>query len=178
MSAVRAYAAGPDPRSRIAAQVALVITVNQPFYPLYLHAIAGTAAWPAWLTLITTPFFAAVPAVARWHSLTGRTLMIIAGVANTVFSVKLLGVRSGVELFLLPCALLAALLFRPSERWVSLPLMGLPFLFYLVLDSHLGDAIMQVSDSNYPSLVAVNATSVGCLTVLIGLLATSTAAET
>jgi len=158
--------------------VALVVAFNQPFYPLYLHAIAGTAAWPAWLTLITTPFFAAVPAVARRHALAGRALLTLAGIANTVLGVKLFGARSGVELFLLPCLLLAALLFHPSERRVSYPLMALPFLCYLVLDAHLGDALMQVSDSDYPSLLAVNATSVGGLIVLIGLLAAATTAET
>jgi hypothetical protein len=178
MPAVRRYAAGPDPRSGIAAKVALIVASNQPFYPLYLHAIAGTAAWPAWLTLITTPFFAAVPAVARRHSLSGRTLVTLAGIANTVLGVKLLGARSGVELFLLPCLLLAALLFHPSERRVSYPLMALPFLCYLVLDAHLGDALMQVSDSDYASLLTVNAISVASLIALIGLLATSITAET
>jgi hypothetical protein len=178
MSAVRRYAAGPDPRSGIAAKVALVVAFNQPFYPLYLHAIAGTAAWPAWLTLFTTPFFAAVPAVARRHSLIGRALVTLAGIANTVLSVKLFGARSGVELFLLPCLLLAALLFRSTERRVSYPLMALPFLCYLVLDARLGDALMQVSDSDYASLLAVNAVSVAGLVALIGLLATSMTAET
>ncbi|NPV22140.1 hypothetical protein [Bradyrhizobium aeschynomenes] len=171
MAAVQAYASAGDPQSDIAAKVALVIVSNQPLYPLYLHAIAGAAAWPAWLTLLTTPFFAAVPVLARRNPFAGRTLMVLTGTANTVFSVKLFGMQSGVELFLLPCTMLAALLFRPDERIRSLPLLALPFVSYLLIDSRLGAPVMRVADSQYASLVAINATSVGALTALIGILA-------
>ncbi|MGJ5094944.1 hypothetical protein ACQR18_22920 [Bradyrhizobium oligotrophicum] len=170
LASVQAYASADDPRSDIAAKLALVIVSNQPFYPLYLHAIVGTAAWPAWLTLFTTPLFASVPVLARRNPFAGRALMILTGTANTVFAVKLFGAQSGVELFLLPCALLGALLFRPAERLMSLPLLGLPFVCYLLIDSRLGEPLMQVADSNYASLVAINATSVGALTALIGVL--------
>ncbi|MGC2781492.1 MAG: hypothetical protein WA418_38230 [Bradyrhizobium sp.] len=173
MAAAQAYASADDPPSDIAAKTALVIVFNQPFYPLYLHAIAGSAAWPAWLTLLTTPFFAAVPALARRNSFAGRALMVLTGTANTVFCVKLFGASSGVELFLLPCALLAALLFRPDERMRSLPLLALPFMSYLLIDSRLGDPVMKVADSDCASLVAINATSVGALTALIGTLASA-----
>ncbi|MGJ4888339.1 hypothetical protein ACQR1Y_09105 [Bradyrhizobium sp. HKCCYLRH3099] len=171
LAAVQAYATTDDPLSDIAAKVALVIVSNQPFYPLYLHAIAGTAAWPAWLTLLTLPLFAGVPVLARRDPFAGRALMVLTGTGNTVFSVKLFGIHSGVELFLIPCALLGALLFRPEERLQSLPLLGLPFVCYLVVDAHLGEPLMRVAETNYASLVSINAMSVGALTVLIGLLA-------
>ncbi|GLH78127.1 hypothetical protein SSBR45G_30350 [Bradyrhizobium sp. SSBR45G] len=173
LAAVQAYASADDPQSDIAAKVALVIVSNQPFYPLYLHAIAGTAAWPAWLTLLTTPMFASVPVLARRNPFAGRALMVVAGTAHTVFCVKLFGAPSGVELFLIPCALLGALLFGPAERLASLPLLGLPFLSYLLIDSRLGAPLMQVAETDYASLVAINATSVGALTALIGILAAS-----
>src|SRR5271166_6302313 len=96
---LREYAANPDPLANAAGTIAIVVTVNQPFYPLYLHAIAGIAAWPAWLTLVSTPLFMAVPAVARSHPLAGRALLPIAGVANTVLCVKLFGIASAVEVF-------------------------------------------------------------------------------
>jgi hypothetical protein len=89
------YVSNPDPMAKAAGTVAIVVASNQPFYPLYLHAIAGIAARPAWLTLLSTPFFVAVPAVAHRHSLTGRALLPIAGVANTMLCVKLFGVASG-----------------------------------------------------------------------------------
>ncbi|MGJ4926374.1 hypothetical protein ACQR1I_00085 [Bradyrhizobium sp. HKCCYLS2038] len=177
LAAVQAYAAVDDPQSDIAAKVALVIVANQPFYPLYLHAIAGSAAWPAWLTLLTAPLFAAVPALARRNPLAGRAVMLLAGTAHTVFCVKLFGARSGVELFLIPCALLGALLFRPDERLRSLPLLALPFVSYLLIDSRLGAPVMRVAESDYASLVSINAMSVGALTALIGLLASARMAE-
>lgn len=166
-----------DPRGDIAARIALVIVGNQPFYPLYLHAIVGASAWPAWLTLVTTPFFAAVPHVARRHPRAGRALLVVAGTANTVFCAKLFGLRSGVELFLLPCALLSALLFRAAERILGWSLLALPFLVYLVVDPRLGAAVMRVDDAAVPSLITVNATSVGALISLIGLLASGRMAE-
>jgi hypothetical protein len=171
MAAAQSYATAEDPQSDIAAKVAMIIVFNQPFYPLYLHAIAGSAAWPAWLTLLTTPFFAAVPALARRNPFAGRALMVLTGTANTVFSVKLFGAQSGVELFLIPCALLAALLFRPDERIRSLPLLALPVMSYLLIDSRLGTPVMRVAGTDYASLIAINATSVGALTLLIGMLA-------
>jgi hypothetical protein len=104
--------------AKAAGTVAVVVAGNQPFYPL-LHAIAGIAAWPAWFTLLSTPLFVAVSAVARRHSVAGRALLPIAGVANTVLCVKLFGVASAVELFLFSCILLAAILFRPAERVIA-----------------------------------------------------------
>ena len=171
LAAVQAYASADDPQSDIAAKVALVIVSNQPFYPLYLHAIAGAAARPAWVTLLTTPFFAAVPVLARRNPFAGRALMVLAGTANTVFCVKLFGAQSGVELFLIPCALLGAMLFRPDERIRSLPLLALPFVCYLLIDSRLGEPVMRVAEASYVSLVSINAMSVAALTALIGLLA-------
>ena len=121
---LREYAANPDPLANAAGTIAIVVTVNQPFYPLYLHAIAGIAAWPAWLTLVSTPLFMAVPAVARSHPLAGRALLPIAGVANTVLCVKLFGIASAVELFLLPCVLLGRELGWIEGRTVAIEYHG------------------------------------------------------
>ena len=86
------YAKGSDPLTNAAGVIALVVAGNQPFYPLFLYAVVGGAASPAWLTLLSTPFFAAVPAVARRHSRAGRALRPLVGPANTVLSVRLFGV--------------------------------------------------------------------------------------
>ncbi len=112
LDALRNYRADPDPQAALANTVALVIVGNQPFYPLYLHAIVGRAAWPAWITLVTLPLFAIIPAVARRNALIGRAMLPIIGTANSILATKLIGVDTGVELFLLPCVLLAAMLFR------------------------------------------------------------------
>lgn len=88
LARLRAYATVDDPLAGAAATVALVVAGNQPFYPLYLHAIAGWAAWPVWLTLLSTPFFLLVPAAARWTSSIG--LLPVVSVASLVTLVGLL----------------------------------------------------------------------------------------
>jgi len=167
------YLSNPDPLAEFAGKVALIVAFNQPFYPLYLHAIVGSAAWPAWLTLLSTPLFVAVPYAARHHSIAGRALLPIAGVMNTILCVKLFGAASGVELFFIPCVLLAAIIFRSDERLVSVPLLGLPFASYLFGDSRLGEPLMTCS--GFPSIVALNGTSSASLVALVGLLFSSRA---
>lgn len=72
LNALKDYKSSPDPLAALANTVALVVAGNQPFYPLYLYAIVGQSAWPVWITLITTPFFTAIPVIARRSSLAGR----------------------------------------------------------------------------------------------------------
>jgi hypothetical protein len=167
---LREYVSNPDPLAKAAGTVAVLVAGNQPFYPLYLHAIAGTAAWPAWFTLLSTPLFVAVPAVARHHSVAGRALLPVAGVANTVLCVKLFGVASAVELFLFPCILLAAILFRPAERVVAAFVLLTPFIAYMGLDWNLGPPVHVFSIDEYKSIIAVHAASVATLIAFIGLL--------
>ena len=174
---LRQYTANPDPLANVAGTIAFVVACNQPFYPLYLYAIAGTEAWPSWLTLLSTPFFLAVPVVARRNSLAGRAILPLAGIANTVLSVKLIGTASGVELFLVPCLLLGAILFRPSERAIMIPIVSLPFVAYIGLDWNLGPPLQLYSVDEYSSIFSVHALSVAALTVLIGLLLSSILAE-
>jgi len=174
---VRRYADNPDALAKIAGTVALVVASNQPFYPLYLYAIVGKQAWPAWLTLLTTPFFLAVPAVARRHPLAGRAMLPIVGVVNTVFCVKLIGLPTAVELFLLPCILLAAILFRTSERLAMIPVLLVPFAAYFLLDSRLGVPLQTFDADSYASIVALHAVSVASLTALIGFMFASILSE-
>src|SRR6201994_4925606 len=145
------YKAHPDPLAALANTVALVVAGNQPFYPLYLHAIVGRAAWPAWITLITMPLFAAVPAVARRNSLMGRAMLPVIGTANGILAVKLIGIDTGVELFLMPCVLLATILFRPGERFVMLVVLAFPFAAYFIFDRNTGTPLATYSAGEYRS---------------------------
>ena len=174
---VRRYTDNPDSLAKVAGTIALVVASNQPFYPLYLHAIVGKQAWPAWLTLLTTPLFLAVPAVARRNALAGRALLPIVGTANTVFCVKLIGLATAVELFLLPCILLAAILFRTSERLAMVPVLLVPFAAYFLLDGRLGAPLQAFEAGSYSSIVALHAVSVASLTALIGFLFASILSE-
>lgn len=162
------YKSHQDPLAALTNTVALVVAGNQPFYPLYLHTIAGRSAWPAWITLITTPFFAAVPALARRNSLAGRALLPLIGTINGILAVKLIGTDTGVELFLFPCVLLAAILFRSTERIVMLPLVAFPFVAYLLLDRAVGAPLASYSPSEYRSIISMHAISVASLFALIG----------
>ena len=162
------YVDHPEPRAALAGKVALVVASNQPFYPLYLHWIAGAAAWPAWLTLLTTPVFLAVPALAKRNSLAGRALLPLIGTFNTVFCVKLFGTASGVELFLLPCLLLATVLFRPEERWKIAIVAALPFAAYFFIDERLGPPLMSTTE--HRQLIAINGISVASLISLVWLM--------
>lgn len=165
---VRSYTDNDDPVVKAAGTVAVIVASNQPFYPLYLYAIVGSASWPAWFTLLTTPFFLAVPALARRHSLAGRALLPVVGVANTILCVKLIGAQTAVELFLLPCVLLGAILFRGSERAVMLAVLALPFAAYFVLDGRVGPPLQVFDQAAYASIIALHATSVASLTAVTG----------
>jgi hypothetical protein len=164
----RAYKDNPDPLAAFANTIALVVAGNQPFYPLYLHAIVGHSAWPIWITLLTTPLFAAIPAIARRSSLLGRAMLPIVGTANGILAVKLIGADTGVELFLLPCVLLATILFRPGERVVMLAVLAVPFAAYFLLDRTLGLPLATFSAEEYRSIISMNAFSVACLFTLMG----------
>ena len=174
---VRRYTDNPDPLAKVAGTVALVVASNQPFYPLYLYAIVGKQAWPAWLTLLTTPLFLAVPAVARRNPLAGRAMLPIVGVVNSVLCVKLIGLATAVELFLLPCVLLAAILFRTTERLTMIPVLLVPFAAYFLIDGRLGSPLQTFDAESYVSIIALHAVSVASLTALIGFLFASILSE-
>ena len=166
--ALRDYKTNRDPLAALANTVALVVAGNQPFYPLYLHAIVGRSAWPAWITLITMPLFAAVPAVAKRSALAGRAMLPTIGTANGLLAVKLIGADTGVELFLLPCVLLATILFRPGEWLVMLAVLAFPFAAYILLDQAVGAPLTTYSAGEYRSIISIHAFSVASLFALIG----------
>ena len=163
-----AYRDNADPLAVLSNTVALVIAGNQPFYPLYLYAIVGQAAWPAWLTLLTMPLFAAIPAVARRNPLAGRLMLVVVGVANGVLAVKLIGLNTAVELFLLPCVLLSTILFRADEKRAMAAAIACPFAAYFILDPVVGSPLATYSAAEYRSIINMHAFSVASLFALIG----------
>lgn len=167
---IGAYAAGADPRAAAANTVALVIVGNQPFYPIYVYALVGSDAWPTLLTFLSTPFFAAVPAVGRRNGLAGRVLLPLTGVANTVLCAKVLGTASGVEAFLLPCLTLPAILFGAGERRVALALAALPVALFLGLHDRYGVPLHVYDAAAAASLSRLHAISVACLMVVLAVL--------
>lgn len=164
------YAAHDDPLVAAGNWIALVVVSNQPFYPLYLYAIVGDRIAPSLVTFLSTPFFAAVPAVSRRYPVAGRAMLPLIGIANVIVSAKAFGVSSGVEMFLIPCALIAACLFRPSERKFGLPIVGVALATYFVLHGRYGAPFGNYSATEYGALFSLNAVSAATLTVFVGLL--------
>jgi hypothetical protein len=162
------YAAHPDPRAALANLVALLIVSNQPFYPLYVYWIVGTPAWVTFVSFLSTPFFFAVPAVARRNSLAGRVLLCMTGTLNTVLCVWAVGEASGVAMFYFACILIGVLLFRASERIAMAVCTALPMAAYLLLRHRFGAPLHVFSDAEYASLVTLHAVSVGSLIAFVG----------
>ncbi|MBI1365258.1 MAG: hypothetical protein GC153_04810 [Alphaproteobacteria bacterium] len=166
-----AYASHDDPMVAACNLIALVVASNQPFYPLYVYWAVSGHVWPTFFTFLSTPLFLAVPAVARRYPKAGRALLPIIGMANTIVSAKVFGQASGLEIFLIPCALIATIFFRTSERLFTVILVGAAFLIYLGLDGAYGTPVHVYSPLENQSFFKLNAMSAATLTVFIGLLA-------
>ena len=170
IAALKAYADHPDPRVATANFFALLVASNQPFYPLYLYWTVGPDIGPSAGTFLSTPFFLAVPALCRRNTLLGRALLPLAGIANTLLCAKVFGVASGVEIFLLPCAVLALLIFRPHERWIAaFPLAGVCFLAYFLFHDRYGAPAHLYTAAEYAALLRLNMMSAAALTACTAL---------
>ncbi|MEO7055387.1 MAG: hypothetical protein ABI281_13865 [Caldimonas sp.] len=131
---MRAFAHHRDPLVEASNWVALLIGTHLPFWPLYVWWSAGDQAFPtALLTLGMTPLFLVIPLISRRSGLLGRVATLLMGIANTVFTIWILGANSGTALFLAPCTALAAFSFRRGERWLMLALAALPLAVFYIL---------------------------------------------
>ncbi|MGP9813715.1 hypothetical protein ACTZWT_19575 [Rhodopseudomonas sp. NSM] len=164
------FAANNDPLAATGNLVALVLAGNTPFYPIYVAVVAGPGGMP-WLllTLLSFPFFCLVPVIARRNPRLGRITLSLTATGNTVFCTWLLGVPSGIELFLLPCATLSSLLLRRSERLLMLPLAGLPVAAYFFLHGRYGAPPHAYSADEYAALFSMNAISAAMISIFIGI---------
>ncbi len=163
------YAAHRDPLAEAGNWFALTIGTHLPFWPLYVWWAAGGQAFPtALLTVAMAPVFLVIPALSRRSGLLGRIAMPAAGIANTVWTVWILGIASGTELFLMPCAAVAALLFRRSERWLMIVLTLLPLVVWYVLRDHAPAPVHHYTADAARRLFTLNAASIGVLICLFG----------
>lgn len=163
------YAAHPDPLAEASNWCAITIGTHIPFWPLYVWWSAGNQALPtALLTGALAPLFLVIPMLSRRSGLLARITMPVAGIANTVWTVWILGVASGTELFLMPCAALAALLFRRNERWLMVGMTLLPLVVWYVLRDHAPVPLHQYDAVTAGRLFTLNAISIGVLISLFG----------
>ncbi|CAD5260573.1 conserved membrane hypothetical protein [Bosea sp. 62] len=167
-AALSAHVAHPGPREAIANTVALVIVSNQPFYPLYLYWAVSPVISPSLLTFLSTPLFALVPSAMRRNSRLGRCLLLCAGIGNTLLCRFAFGSTSGVEVFLFPCLMLSALLFRRDERIYAAGFILLSFAAYLLPVDAIAAPLHLYQSQEYLALQRLNFLSAASLTALIG----------
>ncbi len=167
-AAFSAHVAHRGPREAIANTVALVIVSNQPFYPLYLYWAVSPVISPSFLTFLSTPLFALVPSAMRRNSRLGRCLLLCAGIGNTLVCRFAFGSASGVEVFLFPCLMLSALLFRRDERIYAIGFMALSFGAYLFPVDAISAPLHLYQPPEYGALQRLNFLSAASLTALIG----------
>jgi hypothetical protein len=164
------YQAHADPQVATGNFIAVMVGTNQPFYPIYAYAMVGWDAWPAFAGVLSMPFFLAVPWLARRRPVAGRSLLLLAGSANVLLMTWAMGEASALELFFVPCATIAALLFRRSERPVMLALVGLPLLAYFLTRGRYPAAWVGYSDAQFAALRTLNESSVAGFIGFIGVL--------
>ncbi len=167
LAALRRYAAHPDAATAAANAVALVVGGNGPFYPAYVWLLDPEAGRMALLTMAASPFFLAIPWLSRRSALAARIALPIVGLANTLWSTALLGAGSGVGLFLLPCLVLAVLLWR--DRLAMLGILGLGLAVQQVLLRWPSASLAGLDPAQQAALVVLNATSVGTLLAFLAL---------
>jgi len=169
MDKIRSFAHHPDPLVEASNWVALIIGTHLPFWPLYVWCSAGLEALPtALLTMALAPVFLLVPWVARRNGLLGRMMMLITGIANTAFTIWILGNNTGTDLFLAPCAALAAILFRQTERWVMIIFTTLPLAVWYMMQYHAPIALHHYNALVAHEIFNLNAISVSVLITSFG----------
>jgi len=165
----RNYIAHPDPAAAMANFIAILIVWNGPFYPIYVIALVGWAGLPSFLTMLSTPFFFSVPWLMRRDTRLGRAAMATIGIANTAWSIKLFGAASAVNLFLLPCMMMGALLYRRSERRLMLAILGLAITAFFAPAELYGAVILPLTAEAEARLANLNLVSVTMLTAVIAM---------
>ena len=163
------YVAHPDPLAATGNLVALLVGSNQPLYPLTLYWVTGADVTGLFLVFLSAPCFLAVPIVMRHSALAGRVMLVVVGSVDTFISAKVYGQASGAELYLGPCILLAAMLFRKREQWLSFGLIALIIVGILVAHDRYGASFLAWSDKDYATLLYLNIVYVAILTAFIGL---------
>ena len=165
--AITAYAEADDPRLAAANRLALLVASNQPFYPLYIRALVGDDGWTSTLTFLSTPFFLAVPYVGRRWPIIARMMLPLVGAANSFLAAKAFGAASGAELFLCPCAIIAALAFGRGERRPMLAVVGALLAMLLIFHDRLGAPLHFFSAEQYSALLNLNLWSAAGLSALV-----------
>jgi hypothetical protein len=163
------YVHDDDPLVEESNWVALTIGTHLPLWPLYIWWAAGRQAWPSSLWTVTmAPVFCLIPLVSRRSGLAGRISMVLAGIANTVLTRWAIGPYCGTELFFVPCAVLAALSFRRSERFLMVFFTSLPLAVWYIWRDFAGAGLHHYDHDSAQSILTLNVISVSVLITAFG----------
>lgn len=165
LDALRAYSAHPDPATRIANTIALLVGFNGPFYPLYVWFLVPEAGTAALATMAMSPVFLAIPWLSRRSAAAGRAALPFAGLTNTVWTAALLGPATGVGAFALPCIALAGLCWR--EPRLMLGLLGTGLLAQQAVLRMPVDPLAGLTVASQALLESLNVMSVGALMAFV-----------
>ncbi|MBB3318157.1 MULTISPECIES: hypothetical protein [unclassified Rhizobium] len=158
-----------DPLTQASVTVAWIIVLNKPFYPVYVWYLAREGAAASLGTLIATPFFAAIPFIARRSSLAARVSLPLVGTVDTLFETKLFGPASGTELFYAACILLVAVSFKAEELWWQRCAALIVFLIFVYSRNCIGTPLSVWDRDDLSTLLSLNAFAVAGLTTFIAL---------
>ncbi|MCW8307361.1 hypothetical protein AruPA_09970 [Acidiphilium sp. PA] len=147
----------------------MIVGTHLPFWPLYVLWCAGWQSLPTSLLTITfTPVFLLIPALSRRNARAARIAMPLFGIANAIFTTWILGVASGSELFLVPCAALSSMTFRHNERWLMTGLTALPLVVWYVMLGHAPAPLHRYGPAALHQLFILNTISPGILLIIFG----------
>jgi hypothetical protein len=158
-----------DDLTKTTVTVAWVVILNKPFYPIYVWWLIGSGARMSMVTLVSLPFFLAIPFVATRSSLAARIALPLVGTIDTVLDSAVFGKSSATLLFLAPCMALSMVSSRPDEKWWQRGFVCLVFVFFVVSWWQIGPAAFPWGQEQTSTLVTINVFSVATLMVFIGL---------
>ncbi|MDO6966638.1 hypothetical protein [Rhizobium alvei] len=158
-----------DPLTRATVTIAWVILLNKPFYPLYVWYLTGDGLFASLGTLLGTPFFLAIPFLARHSPLAARIALPVVGTLDTLFETKLFGSASGTDLYFAACIMLVALSFRAHELWWQRGLTAFVFLVFVVSRYGIGAPLHVWSSEDLATLLNLNTFAVASLLAFIAL---------
>ncbi len=158
-----------DPLTQATVTIAWVVALNKPFYPVYVWYLVGSGVVASLGTLLSAPFFLAIPFIARRFPLAARIALPLVGTFDTLFETKLFGPGSGSELFFAACIMLVALAFRPTEKWWQRGLASLVFVVFLFSRSVIAVPLHVWAGAELDTLFNLNAFAVASLMAFVAL---------
>jgi hypothetical protein len=158
-----------DPLTQATVTIAWVISLNKPFYPLYVWYLVGDGVVASLGSLLAAPAFLAIPFMARHSPVIARISLPIVGAVDTLFETRLFGQSSGTELFFGACIMLAAISFRTEEKWIQRGVAGLVFAVFLLSRQTGGEPLHGWNDADLAVLLDLNIFAVACLMTLIAI---------